>query len=161
MTVSGAPVLAEQPLGGLYAPGANFTLVVQAGGSLPLSYQWYRGASLLAGATNATLAFTNVTAAQAGDYTLVVNNSFGKQTSAVARIVVAPPPTLSLSLYPGVTIDGIQGLHYRVEYRTDLDPPNTWRLLQDISSLPSATYLVYDPTPATAPKRFYRVTLLP
>jgi hypothetical protein len=161
MTVSGAPVLAEQPLGGVYAPGANFALGGQAGGSLPLSYQWYRGASLLAGATNATLNFTNVTSAQAGDYTLVVNNLFGKQTSAVARIVVAPPPAMALSLYPGVTIQGIQGLHYQVEYRTDLDPQNTWHVLQDIPSLPSATYLVYDSTPATAPKRFYRVTLLP
>ena len=58
-------------------------------------------------------------------------------------------------------VEGSVGLHYRVEYRTALDPPDTWQLLQDIPSLPSTPYLVYDPTPATQPQRIYRAVLMP
>jgi hypothetical protein len=41
------------------------------------------------------------------------------------------------------------------QYRTSLDPPDTWMLLEDIPSLPTETYTVYDPTPATQPQRIY------
>ena len=63
-------------------------------------------------------------------------------------------------LYPGITVTGDVGTHYRVEYATGL-APTTWLLLQDIPQLPVSPFKVYDPAVATQPKRFYRAVLVP
>jgi hypothetical protein len=42
-----------------------------------------------------TLVLDKLTAANAGDYTLVINNSFGSVTSAVATLTVLLPPTIT------------------------------------------------------------------
>ncbi len=46
------------------------------------------------GATQTTLALSNVTAAASGAYDLVASNSFGVATSAVAQVIVNQKPTL-------------------------------------------------------------------
>jgi hypothetical protein len=48
--------------------------------------------SNLPAATNATLAFSNVLSLQAGSYAVVVSNSFGVKTSAVATLSVLGAP---------------------------------------------------------------------
>ena len=62
--------------------------VTPAGGTEPLSYQWYHGASLLADQTNATLALDHATLAQAGNYIVVIANFAGSITSAVAVLTI-------------------------------------------------------------------------
>jgi hypothetical protein len=73
---------------------------VTATGDAPLSYQWRRNGANLAGATSATLSLTGVTTNQAGNYTVVVNNSVGSVTSSAAVLTVnpAPPATALLSV---------------------------------------------------------------
>jgi hypothetical protein len=74
--------------------GANTTFSVSAGGAKPLAYQWFfNRTNLVADGTNASLVLTNVGAAMAGDYSVVVANSVGTATSAVARLSVTFPPT--------------------------------------------------------------------
>jgi hypothetical protein len=59
-----------------------------------LAYQWFfNRTNLVADGTNASLVLTNVGAAMAGDYSVVVANSVGTATSAVARLSVTFPPT--------------------------------------------------------------------
>ena len=66
---------------------ANFSVV--AGGTAPLNYQWYFNTNTpLAGATNPTLALTDVQTTNSGAYFCIVTNSFGSDTSAVAQLTV-------------------------------------------------------------------------
>jgi hypothetical protein len=67
---------------------------VSAAGTPPLHYQWYLNNSPVAGATESTFSLTQVQAAQAGAYTVVVTNLAGSVTSAVANLVVSPAQVL-------------------------------------------------------------------
>ena len=91
-----APQFITQPSSsGRYA-GLTATFAGLAMGSSPLSYQWFKGSVALAdggnvsGAKTGTLALSNLTAADAGNYTLVVANSAGSVTSSVVSLTVQP-----------------------------------------------------------------------
>lgn len=73
-----------------------------------------------------------------------------------------PAPTSELQLNASVVIHGMVGMHYRVEFRNGLAADDSWWLLEDIPSLPQATYTVHDPTPVSSnPSRVYQVVLVP
>lgn len=82
-----APEITTQPAGGSVAAGGSFHFTVAATGS-GLFYEWYRGTNLLGGITGAQLQLTGVTAADAGDYRVVISNSGGSTNSVVATLVV-------------------------------------------------------------------------
>jgi hypothetical protein len=76
--------------------GSTADIAVEATGTAPLSYYWYQGAvtaaDLIAGATASTLTLSNVLAANAGSYQVVVSNSSGiTATSTVATLTVTDP----------------------------------------------------------------------
>jgi hypothetical protein len=74
---------------------------VTAASALPLIYRWQRNGAAVPGATGATLTLNSVTAADAGEYTVVVSKSTGSTTSQPARLVVATPESgrlISLSV---------------------------------------------------------------
>ena len=52
---STAPRITVQPLSQTVNLGTSLTLSIQATGSNPLSYRWFRSGTVLAGATNATV----------------------------------------------------------------------------------------------------------
>jgi hypothetical protein len=56
-----------------------------------LGYQWLFNTSPIAGATNITLALTNVTFSHAGYYAIVATNSLGAVTSAPALLTITAP----------------------------------------------------------------------
>ena len=95
--LSTPPAITAQPGSKLVPAGATVTLTVSAIGGQPLSYQWRLNSAPIAGATNASLVVTNVQAAQAGDYTVVVTNAGGTVTSDVAKLELPAPPTMSYS----------------------------------------------------------------
>ena len=68
----------------------NATFTVTATSlTLPLSYQWYSGASLISGATNISYTVTNALLAQNGNqYSVVVTNLGGKITNGPATLTV-------------------------------------------------------------------------
>jgi hypothetical protein len=71
--------------------GDSATFSVNAGGSAPLTYQWYRDATPLPGATKSTLALATLSLADAGVYTVTVTNPGGTLTSPAARLTVLVP----------------------------------------------------------------------
>jgi alpha-tubulin suppressor-like RCC1 family protein len=76
------------------ATGAPLAFSVEADGPL-LSYQWYRGATVLAGQTGPTLSIAKAAAVDTGNYTVVVTNYLGSATSAAIAITVIAPPQLT------------------------------------------------------------------
>jgi hypothetical protein len=58
-----------------------------------------------------------------------------------------------------ITLHGLVGQHYRVEYRDSLTQADSWQLLEDIPSLNSTPYVVNDPMPIRT-QRFYRAVQL-
>jgi len=85
------PAIVTAPVGTTnLLTGGFYTLATSASGTAPLRLQWRLGGANVAGATNATLVLTNVSAANAGDYDVVVTNVAGAITSAVATIGLLP-----------------------------------------------------------------------
>jgi subtilisin-like proprotein convertase family protein len=72
--------------------GTSIQLQVGANGTGQLFYQWYFNVTnALPQQTNTTLVLTNVSAAQAGVYQVVVTNVYGSSTSAPANLVILLP----------------------------------------------------------------------
>ena len=95
-----APEIVMQPQDRTNNAGTLATFSVSAAGAGPLSYQWRKGGTNLTDAGNLwgsagpTLTISNVQSADAGGYDVVITNSFGSVTSAVATLTVVYPPTI-------------------------------------------------------------------
>ncbi len=92
------PAFDVLPVGVTNSPGSTVSFFAHAVGTGPLAYQWYFNNALLAGATNTTLAYTNVTFAQAGSYRIVATNNYGSATSSVALLVLTNGSTNPLNV---------------------------------------------------------------
>lgn len=94
LTIAGAPVILIPPDSRADYVGTIATFAVSADGNAPLAYQWRRsGTNLsnggnLSGATTSQLTLSAVTFADAAPYSVVVSNSVGSVTSAVAKLTV-------------------------------------------------------------------------
>ena len=65
-------------------------------GSGPFGYEWYfAGTNLVQSGTNSTLTLSDVSTNNAGNYTVVVTNSYGSVTSQVATLTVVLPPSVT------------------------------------------------------------------
>ncbi|MGO8678611.1 MAG: immunoglobulin domain-containing protein [Limisphaerales bacterium] len=80
------PYLLVQPQGQTGYLGGQVNLQVLAGGSGPLTYQWYTAGASIPGATNTTLTLSGLSANQSENYYVVVSNPLGTATSAVASL---------------------------------------------------------------------------
>ncbi|MGD1020796.1 MAG: immunoglobulin domain-containing protein, partial [Verrucomicrobiia bacterium] len=88
-----APTIITQPQDQTVSPGDSAVFTVEAGGSEPLSYQWYYNTNTLVdGATDSTLTLTNVQPGQAGVYSVIVSNLAGTITSSNAMLNVNTNP---------------------------------------------------------------------
>jgi pectate lyase/pectin methylesterase-like acyl-CoA thioesterase len=94
------PVLVSQPAGQSLLLGGSATLTVSATGVGPITYQWYKNGSAILGSTSASLTLNNVTASDAGNYTVMATNWAGSALSTVAMINVAStlPPARTFAL---------------------------------------------------------------
>ncbi len=88
------PVITSQPTNQTVAVGGTVNFSVAVSGTLPLSYQWSCNTTNLVGATNSTLTLTNVQFSQAGNYAVLVTNTYGSSLSSNALLTVNPavPP---------------------------------------------------------------------
>ena len=93
VTIPDPPTIITQPQDTTVLPGDTATFTVEAGGSEPLSYQWYYNTNTLVdGATDSTLTLTNVQTGEAGVYSVVVSNLAGAITSSNATLNVNTNP---------------------------------------------------------------------
>jgi hypothetical protein len=76
--------------------GDAVNLAVLAAGSPTLRYQWTRNGAPISAATSTAYAMSNVTAANSGNYAVVITNSYGSVTSDVVAIsVIGSAPTIA------------------------------------------------------------------
>jgi len=98
------PVIVNQPPNQTVVPGASASFSVVVSGDPPLSYVWqFNGTNLanggtISGSASGTLNVGSIAPSSAGSYSVVVSNSYGSVTSAVAVL------TITSVTVPGVTL---------------------------------------------------------
>jgi len=90
LTAANAPVILSPPQNQTIAESASVMFGVIAAGFPPLTYQWQFNGKALPGQTAPTLVQHYLAAIQAGAYSVVVTNSSGVTTSAVATLTISP-----------------------------------------------------------------------
>ncbi len=89
------PMITHEPQGQTVALGSRVSLQVEATGSLPLSYQWQReGADVVdggrfSGARTSTMIITELSAADLGNYSVVVESALGRVQSTLATVATS------------------------------------------------------------------------
>lgn len=85
-----APAITTQPANQSVSIGQTATFSVTATGTAPLSYQWQKNSANIRGATASSYATPATAAADSGaKFDVLVSNTAGSQTSAVATLTVS------------------------------------------------------------------------
>ena len=133
LTVKAPPVITVQPASQLVAAGGSPSFSVEAAGSGTLNYHWYFASThLLQSGANNTLALADVSSNNAGNYTVVVANTYGSVTSQVAALSVLVTEPVSQPILNGastilsVAVTGPVPLSYQWQHNgTNLPNNNT------------------------------------
>jgi uncharacterized repeat protein (TIGR01451 family) len=89
------PSITSQPTNQTVVAGSSASFQVSASGTSPLNYQWWFNGTNAVGANTNSLSLTNTQTSQAGGYSVVITNSAGSVTSAVATLTVGTPPSIT------------------------------------------------------------------
>ena len=89
------PTVLTQPQSVSVFEGQTATFSVDATGAGPITYQWRRNGTPIAGATSSTYttAALTVAADNGATYSVLITNGIGSTTSAAATLAVSPQPT--------------------------------------------------------------------
>jgi Alpha-tubulin suppressor and related RCC1 domain-containing proteins len=90
-----APIIVTQPQSQTVVAGSDVTFSVSASGFGTLAYQWQSNGVVIPAGTNSALTFSNAQPTSDADYSVVVTNSLGALTSAVATLTVVVPPSIT------------------------------------------------------------------
>ena len=161
LTLITPPSITMQPLGQRVLLGGSVSFNVSLDGTAPFSYRWrFNGANILYG-TNAVYTIQAVTTTNTGQYSVVVTNLLGSDSSSDAVLTVMVPPTLELELwagYPLLSLGGMLSNNFVVEYSTNLAGTN-WMNLLSLTNLPFSPYQFLDTSGDEEPSRFYRALM--
>ena len=97
-----APTITTQPTNQTVTAGQSATFSVTAAGTAPLSYQWQKGTTEIAGATSASYTTAATTTSDNGtQYRVMVSNSQGNatSTSVTLSVNIATPSTTDVLTY--------------------------------------------------------------
>ena len=103
-----APSIVRQPSSQTVDEGKDVAFEVEADGTFPFTYQWFRNAVAIAGATSESLSLKSVTNQDAGGYTVQVSNAGGTTTSNSATLAIkfVPPPSTTTYVLRDQFADG-------------------------------------------------------
>jgi Immunoglobulin domain len=82
------PAITTQPQSQTVSQGNNVTFSVTATGTAPLSYQWQFKSANISGATSSSYTLDDVQSGNAGNYSVVITNNYGRVTSSNAVLTV-------------------------------------------------------------------------
>ena len=151
------PAITSQPQTQTVPQGSNVTVSISASGTTPLFYQWRTNALKLSGQTNFSLSLTNFQATNQGNYDVVVTNSAGAVTSAVAALYLNSPLRFgSMAFSPtggfAATLLGMANSNYVLQASSNLV---SWLSITTNSS-PFGVVSLTDTNTRNYPNRFYR-----
>jgi hypothetical protein len=95
VTVRTNPQITTDIGGEIVDPGTTVNFPCITVGGRPLAHLWYRNGNLLTTTANSLLSLNDVQAGIAGDYQLVVTNSYGSVTGLVASLRIFSGPIAS------------------------------------------------------------------
>ena len=102
-----APAIFEHPADIMVLEFERASFRVNAGGTPPLQYQWFRnGVSLGTQGTNASLNLAFVDSENAGAYSVRISNAIGAVTSSNATLTVLPIPPVNDDFADRVALTG-------------------------------------------------------
>ncbi|MGC3988475.1 MAG: DUF3500 domain-containing protein [Chthoniobacteraceae bacterium] len=83
------PSISADPASTTAAAGSTASFSVTATGSGTLTYQWYKDAAAISGATSSSYSIASTTTDDAGSYDVMVTSEYGVSTSAVATLTIS------------------------------------------------------------------------
>ena len=163
LTIASPPLVVSQPQSTNVLEGQTVFLSVGVLGTPPLSFKWRRNNITQAGQTSATVILTNVAAAPAANWNVIVTNLSGSTTSQIAVVTVWADfdhdglPDWWAQRYfghtngqagdlsrPGDDPDGDRMLNWQ-EYTAGTDPTNRFSFLQlGASTVASSARLAFE-----------------
>ncbi|MFM7750853.1 MAG: immunoglobulin domain-containing protein, partial [Opitutaceae bacterium] len=84
------PVITAPPASQRASVGSSASFSVQATGSAPLTYAWFKGTTPISGATSSLLVIPRLSLSDAGDYSVKVFSAAGEATAGPATLTVNP-----------------------------------------------------------------------
>ena len=152
LTVIPKPVITEQPISRIVAPGGAVTFTVVATNRDPnVGYQWRFRGTAIPGATSPSYTIPAARTDQMGEYTVDVTNMAGTVTSAPAALWL-----LDLRSFAGLILQAPAQSSCRIEFTTDLKQQTGWQVLTNVT-LSDSPQIFIDYDSPQSPKRFYRV----
>jgi glucose/arabinose dehydrogenase len=130
------PSITQHPANRTVAPGASVTFSVRASGPAPISYQWQRNGSNIAGATAQDYTFVAAAGDNGAQFRAIVSNNNGSVMSNSATLTVSsnqlPVPTITQpaagTLYNGGSVINFAGTASDPEDGTLPATAFTWRV---------------------------------
>src|SRR5439155_1204059 len=89
------PGITTEPQSQTAAAGTSVHFMLSASGTLPLTYQWLREGSPVAGATGTAYLISNAQTNDSGTYSVAITNAYGFAISSNAHLTVSPITTFS------------------------------------------------------------------
>ena len=106
VSLFGLAAVTNQPASQVVAAGGSVTFKVGAGGAAPLGYQWFFNNVELAGATNTSLTLTNVGFSAAGDFSVLVTNTYFSIEAQASTNSSVWSRIAELTVVPALTVTG-------------------------------------------------------
>jgi hypothetical protein len=158
LTVNSAPIITSGPSNHIVTVGGSVTFSVTATGTAPLNYEWYFNNNQLSYVTSASWTLNNVQTNDAGNYYVIVANSFGFCPSATVTLAVLPvTPSIArpqlVSNNFSFVFQTQTGLNYIIQDTTNLAVPN-WIPL--VTNAGTGGLLTNQVAVTNAPSQYFR-----
>lgn len=139
-TANVAPVITVHPSSVLARPGLPLVLKVEASGSSPMSFQWFKDQQPIPGATSASYSIASMQQADEGNYYCRASNIAGSANSNVASVLLGYAPAITKQPQAADVALGGTATFSVVVTGT---PPFTYQWMRDGIVIPGATSSVY------------------
>jgi Immunoglobulin I-set domain/Immunoglobulin domain len=110
------PYISVQPISVTNAAGSNAVFHVQAMGTGPFTYQWFKNGNFLfdngnlSGTSSDTLTISNISATDQATYTATAVNVYGTATSSTATLTVLSPVSILIPPSPRTVASGTRAV---------------------------------------------------
>jgi GH25 family lysozyme M1 (1,4-beta-N-acetylmuramidase) len=159
-----APFVTDEPQSQIIGLGSNVTFTVAASGLPAPTFQWQLNGANLGGATNASLALSNVQATNTGVYTVLITNAAGSVISSNATLSLLPPAAAQfqvINVQPDgsiqITFHGDIQWTYTVQASTNLID---WNVLTNLTSA-TGNFSFTAGSITNGPEEFFRARVGP